>query len=164
MQREKPPEWWEKQKGSRGIRRGQRYRLVFQFPIREQKMLSNLDISALSEKASRKYFWWSYLILLAHCANRESVQNLLLNRGGVGQARQARQPATLGYIWMPPLRNTASIAKWPHRSDLQLFYHLSVSPEHSHSIVTGHQELYPVPCCHIERKHLRVHLRRADRL
>ncbi|WP_247159092.1 hypothetical protein, partial [Escherichia coli] len=25
----------EKQKGSRGIRRGQRYRLVFQFPIRE---------------------------------------------------------------------------------------------------------------------------------
>ncbi|MFA2186036.1 hypothetical protein ACD975_09230, partial [Escherichia coli] len=26
----------EKQKGSRGIRRGQRYRLVFQFPIRER--------------------------------------------------------------------------------------------------------------------------------
>ncbi|OJM31239.1 hypothetical protein BK280_19950 [Escherichia coli] len=36
MQREKPPEWREKQKGSRGIRRGQRYRLVFQFPIRAQ--------------------------------------------------------------------------------------------------------------------------------
>lgn len=35
MQREKTPEWWEKQKGSRGIRRGQWYRLVFQFPIRE---------------------------------------------------------------------------------------------------------------------------------
>ncbi|EFO1610751.1 hypothetical protein DWH45_26935 [Escherichia coli] len=35
MQREKPPEWREKQKGSRGIRRGQRYRLVFQFPIRQ---------------------------------------------------------------------------------------------------------------------------------
>ncbi|EEV5796417.1 hypothetical protein D0W66_24200 [Escherichia coli] len=34
MQREKTPEWWEKQKSSRGIRRGQRYRLVFQFPIR----------------------------------------------------------------------------------------------------------------------------------
>ncbi|MGT4781074.1 YfeC-like transcriptional regulator, partial [Escherichia coli] len=32
----KPPEWWEKQKGSRGIRRGQWYRLVFQFPIRER--------------------------------------------------------------------------------------------------------------------------------
>ncbi|WP_222610055.1 hypothetical protein, partial [Klebsiella pneumoniae] len=31
----KPPEWWEKQKGSRGIRRGQWYRLVFQFPIRQ---------------------------------------------------------------------------------------------------------------------------------
>ncbi|WP_342352171.1 IS3 family transposase, partial [Escherichia coli] len=27
---------WEKQKGSRGIRRGQWYRLVFQFPIRER--------------------------------------------------------------------------------------------------------------------------------
>ena len=39
MQREKPPEWREKQKGSRGIRRGQRYRLVFQFPIREQDRL-----------------------------------------------------------------------------------------------------------------------------
>ncbi|STM76668.1 IS150 conserved protein InsB [Escherichia coli] len=37
MQREKTPEWREKQKGSRGIRRGQRYRLVFQFPIRELK-------------------------------------------------------------------------------------------------------------------------------
>ncbi len=37
MQREKPPEWREKQKGSRGIRRGQRYRLVFQFPIRERE-------------------------------------------------------------------------------------------------------------------------------
>ncbi|PPW77591.1 transcriptional regulator, partial [Escherichia coli] len=35
--RGKPPEWWEKQKGSRGIRRGQWYRLVFQFPIRELK-------------------------------------------------------------------------------------------------------------------------------
>ncbi|ACD06209.1 IS91 ORF (plasmid) [Shigella boydii CDC 3083-94] len=34
MQREKTPEWREKQKSSRGIRRGQRYRLVFQFPIR----------------------------------------------------------------------------------------------------------------------------------
>ncbi|MGT6302489.1 hypothetical protein ACRWX2_25705, partial [Escherichia coli] len=33
--RGKPPEWWEKQKGSRGIRRGQWYRLVFQFPIRQ---------------------------------------------------------------------------------------------------------------------------------
>ncbi|TJM44730.1 hypothetical protein C9052_25830, partial (plasmid) [Escherichia coli] len=30
----------EKQKGSRGIRRGQRYRLVFQFPIREQQWQS----------------------------------------------------------------------------------------------------------------------------
>ncbi|RRE94291.1 hypothetical protein EAO17_31050 [Klebsiella pneumoniae] len=29
--RGKPPEWWEKQKGSRGIRRGQWYRLVFNF-------------------------------------------------------------------------------------------------------------------------------------
>ncbi|MGL7911979.1 helix-turn-helix domain-containing protein, partial [Salmonella sp. NW76] len=29
---------WEKQKGSRGIRRGQWYRLVFQFPIRERQM------------------------------------------------------------------------------------------------------------------------------
>ncbi|RNR89403.1 hypothetical protein C5X90_025715 [Klebsiella pneumoniae subsp. pneumoniae] len=38
MQRGKPPEWWEKQKGSRGIRRGQWYRLVFQFPIRERTM------------------------------------------------------------------------------------------------------------------------------
>ncbi|MCH4646902.1 hypothetical protein ML320_21860, partial [Escherichia coli] len=36
IQRGKPPEWWEKQKGSRGIRRGQWYRLVFQFPIRER--------------------------------------------------------------------------------------------------------------------------------
>ena len=39
MQRDKTPEWWEKQKSSRGIRRGQRYRLVFQFPIREQDRL-----------------------------------------------------------------------------------------------------------------------------
>ncbi|WP_254521142.1 hypothetical protein, partial [Escherichia coli] len=38
-----PPEWREKQKGSRGIRRGQRYRLVFQFPIREH-FLSGINI------------------------------------------------------------------------------------------------------------------------
>ncbi|EOA6888899.1 hypothetical protein ACH8J3_003405, partial [Shigella dysenteriae] len=31
----KTPEWREKQKSSRGIRRGQGYRLVFQFPIRQ---------------------------------------------------------------------------------------------------------------------------------
>ncbi len=43
MQREKPPEWREKQKGSRGIRRGQRYRLVFQFPIRERQRLKELE-------------------------------------------------------------------------------------------------------------------------
>ncbi|MQH58163.1 hypothetical protein EIZ94_19265 [Escherichia coli] len=41
MQRGKPPEWWEKQKGSRGIRRGQWYRLVFQFPIREPRSRPN---------------------------------------------------------------------------------------------------------------------------
>ena len=44
MQREKPPEWWEKQKGSRGIRRGQWYRLVFQFPIRQaMEKIGSLD-------------------------------------------------------------------------------------------------------------------------
>ncbi|WP_234784285.1 ATPase RavA domain-containing protein, partial [Salmonella enterica] len=31
---------WEKQKGSRGIRRGQWYRLVFQFPIRQGTRLA----------------------------------------------------------------------------------------------------------------------------
>ncbi|WP_236500954.1 tyrosine-type recombinase/integrase, partial [Escherichia coli] len=48
----KPPEWWEKQKGSRGIRRGQWYRLVFQFPIRQagrdirtvQELLGHNDV------------------------------------------------------------------------------------------------------------------------
>ncbi|MGT6019900.1 hypothetical protein ACRW1Q_24300, partial [Escherichia coli] len=39
-QRGKPPEWWEKQKGSRGIRRGQWYRLVFQFPIRQVALVA----------------------------------------------------------------------------------------------------------------------------
>ncbi|MCO4933948.1 hypothetical protein M1V48_13310, partial [Escherichia coli] len=50
MQREKPPEWREKQKGSRGIRRGQRYRLVFQFPIREQYihyLITNVPLDGL---------------------------------------------------------------------------------------------------------------------
>ncbi|MEK8382555.1 hypothetical protein P2N91_22615, partial [Escherichia coli] len=32
---------WEKQKGSRGIRRGQWYRLVFQFPIRRVSLGRN---------------------------------------------------------------------------------------------------------------------------
>ncbi|MHA0373261.1 hypothetical protein ACXY9V_23510, partial [Escherichia coli] len=37
----------EKQKGSRGIRRGQWYRLVFQFPIRERvKESANVAITA----------------------------------------------------------------------------------------------------------------------
>lgn len=50
MQREKPPEWREKQKGSRGIRRGQWYRLVFQFPIREQYihyLITNVPLDGL---------------------------------------------------------------------------------------------------------------------
>ncbi|MEH5033970.1 hypothetical protein PO430_24210, partial [Escherichia coli] len=34
----------EKQKGSRGIRRGQRYRLVFQFPIRQDEWLIAVDL------------------------------------------------------------------------------------------------------------------------
>ncbi|MGT5984207.1 hypothetical protein ACRWYD_12875, partial [Escherichia coli] len=49
-QRGKPPEWWEKQKGSRGIRRGQWYRLVFQFPIREQYihyLITNVPLDGL---------------------------------------------------------------------------------------------------------------------
>ncbi len=49
MQREKPPEWREKQKGSRGIRRGQRYRLVFQFPIRELARLLENRVAALRD-------------------------------------------------------------------------------------------------------------------
>ncbi|ECI8110326.1 hypothetical protein E5U11_24180 [Salmonella enterica subsp. enterica] len=50
MQREKPPEWREKQKGSRGIRRGQRYRLVFQFPIREQEVEEGRDPVELDDE------------------------------------------------------------------------------------------------------------------
>lgn len=49
MQREKPPEWREKQKGSRGIRRGQRYRLVFQFPIREQAKYADRQMERKAE-------------------------------------------------------------------------------------------------------------------
>lgn len=62
-----------------------------------QKMLSILDIWALSEKVSTKYFRCSYFILLTSSANRESVQNSFLNRGGVGQAHRARQVVTIGY-------------------------------------------------------------------
>ncbi|MCB8812985.1 hypothetical protein LJD41_21325, partial [Escherichia coli] len=58
IQRGKPPEWWEKQKGSRGIRRGQWYRLVFQFPIRQALMIEgknhhyliNLTLISLNEE------------------------------------------------------------------------------------------------------------------
>ncbi|NYV36821.1 hypothetical protein BK408_20935 [Escherichia coli] len=56
MQREKPPEWREKQKGSRGIRRGQRYRLVFQFPIRELDADEQADIcESLHDHADELY-------------------------------------------------------------------------------------------------------------
>ncbi|HAG2986655.1 TPA: hypothetical protein G8114_004663, partial [Salmonella enterica] len=59
MQRGKPPEWWEKQKGSRGIRRGQWYRLVFQFPIREHlraqiEKLRRMLFGTRSEKLRRE--------------------------------------------------------------------------------------------------------------
>lgn len=47
----------------------------------------------------------STIILLTQSANRESVQNLLLSRRGVGQARRARQPVTLGYaLYIPPVK------------------------------------------------------------
>ncbi|ENE3095013.1 hypothetical protein ABNA37_004837, partial [Shigella flexneri] len=54
----KTPEWREKQKSSRGIRRGQRYRLVFQFPIRLGVTLpaitpvSDIRIAAMARYAS----------------------------------------------------------------------------------------------------------------
>ncbi|EGE1241123.1 IS91 family transposase, partial [Escherichia coli] len=51
MQREKTPEWREKQKSSRGIRRGQRYRLVFQFPIREHPG-SEINLIACRENSN----------------------------------------------------------------------------------------------------------------
>ncbi|EOX5389569.1 hypothetical protein ACPSUS_004776, partial [Escherichia coli] len=58
MQREKTPEWREKQKGSRGIRRGQRYRLVFQFPIRERcfgRLKEYRRIATRYDKTARNY-------------------------------------------------------------------------------------------------------------
>ncbi len=55
MQREKTPEWREKQKSSRGIRRGQRYRLVFQFPIRE--LPGGLCPQPLTAQACRHGFY-----------------------------------------------------------------------------------------------------------
>ncbi len=58
MQREKPPEWREKQKGSRGIRRGQRYRLVFQFPIREHNLDQSLLLDDVANKAG--YTKWYF--------------------------------------------------------------------------------------------------------
>lgn len=45
----------------------------------------------------------STIILLTHSANRESVQSLHLSRRRVGQARRARQPVTLGSIFLNPV-------------------------------------------------------------
>ncbi|MDF8687590.1 hypothetical protein OU678_22725, partial [Escherichia coli] len=46
----------EKQKGSRGIRRGQRYRLVFQFPIRQEliESVSRFDFDVYQQFLERK--------------------------------------------------------------------------------------------------------------
>ncbi|EBJ9060935.1 hypothetical protein D1C80_24165 [Salmonella enterica] len=60
MQREKPPEWREKQKGSRGIRRGQRYRLVFQFPIRQ--VFQPCSTCRLKKAAWPPWFYFSHII------------------------------------------------------------------------------------------------------
>ncbi|EOB9513600.1 putative adhesin [Escherichia coli] len=46
----------EKQKGSRGIRRGQGYRLVFQFPIRQDGLGNkNIDIAFITDKNHKKH-------------------------------------------------------------------------------------------------------------
>ncbi|MGD2880076.1 hypothetical protein [Escherichia coli] len=66
MQREKTPEWREKQKSSRGIRRGQGYRLVFQFPIRERY------IARLRNRVENR-LWHS----LAACIDDSQTQQLL---------------------------------------------------------------------------------------
>ncbi|WP_208972655.1 hypothetical protein, partial [Escherichia coli] len=50
------PEWWEKQKGSRGIRRGQWYRLVFQFPIRERYHLHKSPQQSLRQAQAKTSF------------------------------------------------------------------------------------------------------------
>ncbi|WP_219994735.1 hypothetical protein, partial [Klebsiella pneumoniae] len=46
---------WEKQKGSRGIRRGQWYRLVFQFPIREL-LIQNRKVQHSLNLRDAKFF------------------------------------------------------------------------------------------------------------
>ncbi|MCV7833532.1 hypothetical protein ODQ96_25410, partial [Escherichia coli] len=56
-QRGKPPEWWEKQKGSRGIRRGQWYRLVFQFPIREQNLFVMYQVDDVIKQSETRGIW-----------------------------------------------------------------------------------------------------------
>lgn len=42
--------------------------------------------------------------------------------------------------------------------------HLYRTFQHSHRLTLRHLKLHPVPGCHVERKNLRVHLRRADAL
>lgn len=53
----------------------------------------------------------STIIMLTHSANRESVQSLHLSRRGVGQARRARQPVTLGYGCNSPLQQSRRVKK-----------------------------------------------------
>ena len=65
MQREKTPEWCEKQKSSRGIRRGQRYRLVFQFPIREQNRMYIKERARIANRFNRKGVCYAIDVYLA---------------------------------------------------------------------------------------------------
>lgn len=79
MQREKPPEWREKQKGSRGIRRGQRYRLVFQFPIRERTMKTRARYISIinSHLTARDKGNWHYaLYVMPDTKSKESLIRL----------------------------------------------------------------------------------------
>ncbi len=69
-----------------------------------QEIIHNILILLSQEALKIKWRRGHYVHnhLLTHSANRESVQNLFLDRRGGEQARRARQPVTLGYTSAKP--------------------------------------------------------------
>ncbi len=69
-----------------------------------QEIIHNILILLSQEAPKIKWRRGQYVHnhLLTHSANRESVQNLFLDKRGGGQARRARQPVTLGYTSAKP--------------------------------------------------------------
>ncbi|MBN6134048.1 translesion error-prone DNA polymerase V subunit UmuC, partial [Escherichia coli] len=128
----------EKQKGSRGIRRGQWYRLVFQFPIREPVITFSSNYELYASMSNRVMF---HLEELAPRVEQYSIDEMFLDIRGIDRCinfedfgRQLREHVRSGTgltigVGMGPTKTLAKSAQWASKEWPQFRGVLALTPD-----------------------------------